>query len=317
MKSKWAVPFALILVTLYVGSQVSPNFLDAMYLMESATLFAEIGLIAIAMNFVITAGHIDLSVGSMTVLSACLTAKLLESGAPFAAGLAAGILIGCALGAINAALVHVLNASSFLVTVGTMALYRGLAEGIMGPNSASVPKSMVGIDTITFASLTVPLWILILATVAGIIVVQKTVYGRHLISQGSNPQAAVHVGIPTAKLTTSVFVLSGLVCGIASLLMTSRYGLARDDFAQGLELDAITMVVVGGTSIRGGDANIFGTLLAFLLIAMLRTVMGIANISAEYQLTAIGLLLVFAVIFNRVSHPIPWLPKFGRQVKTL
>lgn len=305
MNSRWLVPFVLILVTLFVGWRISPNFLDGMYLMESATLFAEIGLIAIAMNYVITSGHIDLSVGSMTVLSACLTAKLLSSGVPIPVGIGAGILIGGALGALNAALIHGLKASSFLVTVGTMALYRGLAEGIMGANSEPIPKSMVGIHTVTFAGLTVPLWILILVTVVGIVVMGRTIYGRHIISMGSNPKAAEYVGIPTAKLTTSVFILSGLACGIASLLMVSRYGLARHDYAQGLELDAITMVVVGGTSIRGGESDVLGTLLAFILIAMLRTVMGIANISAEYQLTAIGLLLVFAVIFNRFSFQLP------------
>jgi rhamnose transport system permease protein len=303
VKSRWIVPLVLIFITLFVGWRTSPNFLDAQYLMEAATLFAEIGLIAIAMNFVITSGHIDLSVGSMTVLSACLTAKLLSSGVPMAVGIGAGILIGGTLGAANAALIHYLKASSFLVTVGTMALYRGIAQGIMGAKSEALPPGMKGIDTITFAGITVPLWILVLATVIGIIVMNRTVFGRYVISQGSNPKAAKYVGIPVAKMTTIVFVLSGLTCGAASLLMNSRYGLARHDFALGLELDAITMVVVGGTSIRGGQSDVLGTLMAFLLIAMLRTVMGIANISAEYQLAAIGLLLIFAVIFNRITIP--------------
>ena len=315
MKQRWAVPLVLVIITLFVGWRISPNFLDAKYLMESATLFAEVGLIAIAMNYVITSGHIDLSVGSMTVLSACLTAKLLSMGYPLGVGVIAGVLIGGSLGAINAALIHWLKASSFLVTVGTMALYRGLAEGIMGANSEAVPKGMVGIDTVTFAGLTIPLWILIGGATVGIVVMGKSIYGRHIISMGSNAKAAEYVGIPVGKLTTSVFVLSGIVCGVASLLMNSRYGLARHDFAQGLELDAITMVVVGGTSIRGGESDVLGTLLAFLLIAMLRTVMGIANVSAEYQLTAIGLLLIFAVIFNRFSIPIPWINRSAQRTE--
>lgn len=305
MKNRWIVPLVLILVTLVVGWRISPRFLDATYLMESATLFAETGLVALAMTLVISTGHIDLSVGSMTVLSACLTAKLLNAGFPLAPGILAGVLIGGLLGALNAVLIHWLKASSFLVTVGTMALYRGLAQGIMGAHSETLPKAMVGIDTVTFAGLTVPLWIVALATIAGIVVMARTVYGRHLVFLGSNPKAAEYVGIPVAKVVTTVFVISGLTCGVASLLMNSRYGLARHDFAQGMELDAITMVVVGGTSILGGESNVLGTVLAFILIAMLRTVMGIANLPAEYQLTAIGLLLVFAVVFNRFQIRIP------------
>jgi rhamnose transport system permease protein len=315
MNAKWLVPVFLIVITLLVGWRISPNFLDAQYLMESATLFAETGLIALAMTFVITSGHIDLSVGSMTVLTACLTAKLLSSGAPIPVAIGAGIVIGGSLGALNAALIHWLKASSFLVTVGTMALYRGLAHGIMGANSEQIPESMVGIDTVTFAGLTVPLWIVIFTLIGGALIIGRTVYGRNITCFGSNPRAAEYAGLPIKKLTTSVFLMSGIVCGIASLLMVSRYGLARHDFAKGLELDAITMVVVGGTSIRGGEPNIFGAFLAFVLIAMLRTVMGIANVSSEFQLTAIGALLVFAVIFSNSSHTWSRIGAFTRTQK--
>lgn len=302
MKYKALMPVVLIVVTLIIGGRISSNFLDARYLMESGTLFAETGLIALAMTFVITSGHIDLSVGSMTVLSACLTAKLLAIGVPVPLGIVAGIAIGATLGALNAALISWLKASAFLVTVGTMALYRGLAQGIMGANSVPLPKSMVGIDTQTFAGLTVPLWILVLATVGGVLLIGRSVYGRHLVCMGSNVRAAEYVGIKIQRLTASVFVLSGLTCGVASWLMNSRYGLARHDFAKGIELEAITMVVVGGTSIQGGEPNVLGTILAFILIALLRTVMGIANVSSEFQLTAIGLLLILAVIVNNSSH---------------
>lgn len=302
MRIQWGLTVALIFVTLFLGSKSSPHFLDARFLMESATLFAEVGIIAIAMNFVITAGHIDLSVGSMTVLAACISAKLVQGGMNPFLGLFTGVMIGCALGGLNALILSFLRTSSFLVTVATMALYRGLAYGIMGADSAKLNKSAVGIDTSTFAGLTVPLWMLLAVAGIGIFVMNRTVYGRRICLLGANASAARYAGLNVSRLNASVFLLSGLACGVAAVLMNSRFGLARADFAKGIELDAITMVVVGGTSIKGGSPNLLGTVLAFALIVLMRTVIGMANLPAEIQYLAIGCLLVVAVIVNNLSH---------------
>ena len=296
-----ALPIALIILALFVGSKVSPNFLDSKFLMESLTLMAEVGIVAVAMNYVISTGNIDLSVGSNVVLTACLTAKLIQAGTPPALGIALGILIGTGLGVINGILITQTQVPSFLITVATMAVYRGIAQALMGSASASIPEAYVGIDTITFAGLTVPLLLLIVTALLSAFIFSRTIFGRWMLALGSNASAALYSGVPVKRVTFLVFAITGLASGIAAVLMDSRLGLARHDFAKGFELDAITMVVIGGTAIRGGDSNIIGTLLAFILIGLLRTTMGIANVTAEYQLTAVGILLIFAVLFNRIE----------------
>lgn len=296
-----ALPIALIILALFVGSKVSPNFLDSKFLMESLTLMAEVGIVAVAMNYVISTGNIDLSVGSNVVLTACLTAKLIQAGTPPALGIALGILIGTGLGVINGILITQTQVPSFLITVATMAVYRGIAQALMGSASASIPEAYVGIDTITFAGLTVPLLLLLSTALLSAFIFSRTIFGRWMLALGSNASAALYSGVPVKRVTFLVFSIAGLASGIAAVLMDSRLGLARHDFAKGFELDAITMVVIGGTAIRGGDSNIVGTLLAFILIGLLRTTMGIANVTAEYQLTAVGILLIFAVLFNRIE----------------
>ena len=295
------LPIALIILALLVGSKVSPNFLDSKFLMESLTLMAEVGIVAVAMNYVISTGNIDLSVGSNVVLTACLTAKLIQAGTPPALGIALGILIGTGLGVINGILITQTQVPSFLITVATMAVYRGIAQALMGSASASIPEAYVGIDTITFAGLTVPLLLLLATALLSAFIFSRTIFGRWMLALGSNASAALYSGVPVKRVTFLVFAIAGLASGIAAVLMDSRLGLARHDFAKGFELDAITMVVIGGTAIRGGDSNIVGTLLAFILIGLLRTTMGIANVTAEYQLTAVGILLIFAVLFNRIE----------------
>ena len=296
-----ALPIALIILALFVGSKVSPNFLESKFLMESLTLMAEVGIVAVAMNYVISTGNIDLSVGSNVVLTACLTAKLIQAGTPPALGIALGILIGTGLGVINGILITQTQVPSFLITVATMAVYRGIAQALMGSASASIPEAYVGIDTITFAGLTVPLLLLLATALLSAFIFSRTIFGRWMLALGSNASAALYSGVPVKRVTFLVFAITGLASGIAAVLMDSRLGLARHDFAKGFELDAITMVVIGGTAIRGGDSNIVGTLLAFILIGLLRTTMGIANVTAEYQLTAVGILLISAVLFNRIE----------------
>lgn len=286
----------LILLTLFTGSRVSDRFLDRIYLLESVTLFAEVGIVALVLNFVIAAGVIDLSVGSMTVLVACLYAKLASAGQPLAVCILAALGAGALLGWINVLLVKLLSAPAFLVTVATLALYRGVAQVIMGPQSVEVPKSWVGVDTQTFAGLTIPLWILIaLALLLGM-VFDRHIFGREILAIGSNETAARNAGVSVDRVRAIGFVLAGIASAVAGVLMVSRLGLARHEFSRGMELDAITMVVVGGTSIRGGKVDVLGTVLAFLLVSLVRTVMGIANLPAEYQFSFMGLLLIVAVV---------------------
>lgn len=284
-----------------------PGFLDFRYLLDTSTLHAEAGILALAMTFVIVSGNIDLSIASNMVLTAVFAGLIFKSGMNPIVVIVLASVIGTLLGAINGLLVVLFRLPSFLVTLATLAIYRGTAQALLGPKSVPIPKEMVGLDQSLIAGIPWPTAIFIgLAVMSGMLL-HRTVFGRWTFAVGTNEEAAVYAGLPVPRIKVWVFALAGLAAGICGLLIDSRLGVARHDLARGLELDVITIAVVGGCAIRGGKGSIPGTVLAMLLVMLIRTAMGVANVKAEYQLTAIGLLLVLAVGIGGLrfaqSHP--------------
>lgn len=307
--------FFFLVVVFVVSAQSSEYFLSLPYLLDRSTLYMEMGILALAMTFVIAAGHIDLSIASILALSACVTGYLYGvAGAPFWLAAAAAPLVGVGLGAVNGALTAYLGLPSLAVTLGSMALYRGMAQGILGDGSASMPGGFIGIDFATFLGLPVPLVIFIVLAVFAALALHQTTFGRQVLAIGVNAEAARLGGSPTRPITMSLFMLSGLAAGCASLMMNSRLGAARYDHALGMELDVITIVVLGGASIFGGRATIAGTVLALLLLSVLKTGMGIALVQEPKQLPVIGGLLVGAVL---TSNGARWLSaRLGAREQT-
>ena len=296
------VPAALAAAVFVHGSTTSRYFLDFRYLLDRSSLYVETGLLALAMTLVIVAGGIDLSVASTLALVACVAAKLLGTGmSPFLA-LPLALGLGVALGYVNGLLIARLKLPSFMVTLGTMAAYRGVAQVMVGAESAKVPPSLVGLDMVSVPGTPVPLPLVVFAVAALAVglLLHRTTYGRRLYAVGTNERAAFYSGLPTPRVTASVFAVAGGLAGLAGLVIASRLGVARYDHGVGLEVDAIAAVVLGGASIAGGGGTVLGTVLALLLVGLLRTDMGIANVTAEYQLAAIGTLLVLSVLFTNL-----------------
>ncbi len=295
------MPAVLAVAVFAHGATTSPHFLDLRYLLDSSTLYVETGLLALGMTLVIVAGAIDLSVAATLALVACVVTKLLNAGWPALAALPFGLGLGAALGAINGLLVARFRLPSFMVTFATMAAYRGLAQVLVGTQSARVPTPLTGLDLVAVPGTPIPapLAVFGVAALAVALVRHRTVFGRRLVALGTNERAAFYAGVPTAQTTVGVFALSGLLAGLAGLLIASRLGVARYDHGRGTEVDAIVAVVLGGASIAGGSGTVAGTLLALLLVGLLRTDMGLANVTAEYQLAAIGTLLIGAVLLGR------------------
>ncbi len=296
LRRREVVPAVLILVALIAGFIESPYFLNFPYLLDSSSLYVETGLLALGMTLVVITGAIDLSVASNMALVACITAKLLAGHwSPWVA-LPLALVLGTALGSLNGALIAYLRLPSFLVTLATLAAYRGAAQAMLGPNSVTLPPSLVGLNLVKVMGLPVPLiGLLVLAVLVGLLL-HRTVLGRWIYTLGTNEVAARYSGVPTERVRLFVFALSGFMAGLAALVINSRLGVARFDDAQGLELDVVTVVVLGGTSITGGVGSILGSILALILIGLIRTGMGLANVTAEYQLAAVGTLLVLAVV---------------------
>lgn len=296
MSRRDLIPGALAIVALLIFSRVSPYFLDVKYLLSTTSLYAEAGVLALGMTFILVSGNIDLSVGSNMVLTGCLAAKMLAAGLPIPVVIVLTCVLGALFGAVNGVLVAILKLPSFLVTLGTMATFRGLAQAMMGPSSLKLPPNFKGLDTITFISIPAPFLIFVFFAIVAGLVLHRTVFGRWVTAIGTNSDAAYYAGVPVARTQILVFAISGFMAGVGGLLLDSRLAIARHDLAKGIELEAITIAVVGGVSILGGRGSILGTGLALILIDILKTGMGVANIKAEFQLTLMGLLLIVAAL---------------------
>lgn len=291
---------ALFLMAVLVGPLLSPYFADARFLLESSTLYTELGLLALGLTLVIATGNIDLSPASNLALCGCICAKLCAAhwGAPAAA--IASMAVGGAMGFFNGALVAYARMPSVLVTLATLALYRGIAQALMGANSVAIPESLAGMDRIFLGKTAVPaeLMLFLLSALGLSVMLRKTVFGRRILAVGSNARASELSAVPVQHVTIGVFTFLGVLAGLGGVLIISRLGVARFDHARGLELGAITAVVLGGTSIAGGRGSVFGTVMSVFLMAAVQTGMGLANVKVEIQMMVIGFVLIAALTFS-------------------
>lgn len=298
-----AVALGLLVLAFVISALREPKFLDVAYLFDRSTLYTETALLAVVLTLVIVAGHIDLSCTAILALVGALVTTLHSKGLPFGLCAALAPVLGGLLGAINGYLVGKRRLPSLVVTLATMALFRGGAQILLGDHSLPVPESFqhfekLGIPRTYFGA---PLLLTLTFAVAAGLLLHKTVFGRSVNAIGTNVEAARYSGVAVPSVLMRLFVLSGAVAGIASLTLISRLGVARFDLAQGQELDAITAVVLGGTSIFGGRGTIFGSLAALLLIGVVQTGMGVAGVKSENQVTVIGVLLLVAVLLANLT----------------
>jgi rhamnose transport system permease protein len=297
------VAVGLLIIAFIVSAAREPRFLDVAYLFDRSTLYTETALLAIALTLVIVAGHIDLSCTAILALVGAIVTTLHSKGLPFLQCAALAPVLGGLLGAINGWLVAKRRLPSLVVTLGTMALFRGGAQILLGDHSLPVPEAFQHFEKLAIPRtyFHAPLFLTLGFAIAAGLLLHKAVFGRLVNAVGTNAEAARYSGVPVPGVLMKLFILSGAVAGIASLTLLSRLGVARFDHARGLELDAITAVVLGGTSIFGGRGTIFGSLAALMLIGVVQTGMGVAGVKAENQVTAIGILLLVAVLLANVT----------------
>ena len=301
MKRPEWIPAILTIFVVMLFAKMSTDFRDVRYLLGNTTIFAETGLLAIGMTLIIISGNIDLSVGSSLILTSCLVAKFTHPNTPVTVSILFAFVIGTLLGTINGLLVAFAKLPSFLVTLATMALYRGIAQAILGPTGADVAPAMKGLDRARLFGLPYPLIIFLVSALIVGLVLHRMILGRWLFGIGTNAEAAHYTGFPVQLATVSTFAISGFLIGIAALMLNSQLGVARYDMEPGIELKAITIVVAGGTAISGGKGSMLGTVLSWMLLYFVRTGMGVTNIKAEYQLTVIGLILILSVFAQQIA----------------
>ena len=301
-----------ILALLVVGTAIgfgtrTTGFADPLNLADRSRHWVETGLIAVPMTFIIASGGIDLSVGSLLALSSVTSGRLLEANWPLQVVIAGSILTGVAGGFFNALMMGLLKLPPLLVTLATLALFRGLAYGITGAQPISGwPENFTdwgGLGAWHLAGQWGAPWpflVLLGAVAMGTVVFHRHVLGRHACQIGENAVAARFAGVSSARTRWAIYGLSGLACGLAAVFWTARFATAHPGAAQGLELDVITVVVVGGTPITGGAGSVPGTFLGLLLLGLLRYGLDLNSVSQQDQTILIGVLLVTIAILNEV-----------------
>jgi rhamnose transport system permease protein len=312
---RWEVILVILLaLTIIVNTIASPYFLDVDNLADASFNFSEKAIIALAMALLILVREIDLSVAAIVALAATGIGFGAEAGyGPFAL-LAIALATGVACGVFNGVLVSYLNLPSIVVTIGTMSLFRGLTQVVLGDEAKTqFPPEFLSLGQDYFIKMQetgiywlfvppVPLSFLIFLVLAGLfgVVLHKTRIGRLLFATGSNPVAARFSGIPVPRLRFILFVVSGMLSGLAAWLLVARLGSVRSNIAVGWELDIVTMVILGGVSIAGGVGSILGVFLAVLVLGLLTFGMSLNNIPGQVVSVYIGALLIAVIAIPRI-----------------
>ncbi|TIQ35081.1 MAG: ABC transporter permease [Mesorhizobium sp.] len=300
----WEALLVVIAVLIFaINSFASPYFLDPWSLSDLTFNFTEKGLIALAMALLIISGEIDLSVAAIVALASTMMGMAVQAGAGTPVLVVIGVVVGLGCGSFNGLLVTRLGLPSIVVTIGTMSLFRGIAFIILGDQAyKGYPASFA------FFGQGYVWWVfsfeLVLFLVAALIywfVLHRTSFGRKVFAIGNNPVACQFSGVRVGRIKFILFCLTGLMSGIAAVLITSRLGSTRPSIAQGYELEAITMVVLGGVSILGGAGSILGVVLAAFIMGLVTFGLGLLNVPGIVMSIFIGLLLIIVI-----ALPIVW-----------
>ena len=303
------VLLGLLVLLLLVFGYTQPGFISPDALADSTFNFSEKGILALALALLIITGEIDLSIAAILALSSLAMGYAMKAGAgPLVMTLAAFATGGIA-GAVNGVLVTRYKLPSIVVTIGTLSLYRGLAMVALGDQAISgypevfstLGNSYLG-EVVGVRWLIIPIEfaILLVGAVLVGVVLHRTVLGRKLYAIGANPVAARFSGIEADRYRMALFVFAGLMAALAAIMLTGRIGSTRPNIAMGWELDAITMVILGGVAIQGGRGSIVGTMLAVLLLGLFTFAMGMANVTGIVMSMVIGALLIVSMVLPKL-----------------
>ena len=299
----WELLLTAIAVLIFIANtQASPYFLDPWNLSDATFNFTEKAMIAFAMALLIISGEIDLSVAGIIALASTAMGWALQFGVGTPGLVAIGLAVGLICGAFNGALVTRLGLPSIVVTIGTMSLFRGLSYVILGDQAFNGYPS-----DFAFFGRGYVFWVisfeltlfLVFALIYGV-VLHATNFGRQVYAIGNNPTAATFSGIRVQRVKMILFLLTGLMSGIAAICLTSRLGSTRPSIAFAWELEVVTMVVLGGVSILGGAGSILGVVIAALIMGMVTFGLGLLNVPGIVMSIVIGALLIGVIALPRL-----------------
>lgn len=282
---------------------LAPDFLSQRNLLNILQQSSINACLALGMTLVIISGGIDLSVGPTAAIAAVISATLLVAGVPIPLAILAGLGIGVVCGLVNGVLVAYVGLQPFIVTLGTLSTYRAIALIYTGGNPVlGVPQ---GFRALFNGSLSgIPNSVVMVAVVALLawVLLKKTPLGEYLLAVGGNEEAAYIAGVPIAVTKITAYVISGTLAALASMILIGRLGAAEPILGNLWELDAIAASAIGGASLMGGKGSVIGTILGAIILGSMRNGLTLMNVQAFYQLLATGLIILVAMMIDRVTR---------------
>lgn len=308
-RSQWLrheVVLALILIlSLLALATQTDRFLTTENLLNQGRLMAEVGLVALPMTFIIITGGIDLSVGSILGLTAIVLGVSWKNvGLPLEGAILVALAAGTLAGFVNGWFITRVKVPPLIMTLASLALYRGLAEGISQARSVrGYPDWFFQLGQGELFGVPTQLWILTMAIIVAWLLLAYTVFGRSLYAIGHNETGARFSGIPVDRYKVTIYTASGFMAALAGCVFVSRVSTTRSDMGTGLELDVIAAVVLGGTSIFGGIGTIAGTVLGFIMIQLLKNGLSLTGVKGDATIVVIGSVLILSILLtNFIQH---------------
>lgn len=297
MKYKTLFGFVVLCIIMAI---LSPRFLAVSNIRNVLTQVSVNAVIAVGMTFVILTGGIDLSVGSTLAISGAVAATLVKGDGNVFLAIIVAIAIGAVVGLINGMLVARGKIQAFIVTLATMTVFRGVTQVYTnGTPVSGLGRSFGVIGNKDILGIPFPVLITVVVFLAAFYVLSQTRYGRYVFALGGNEDSARLSGINTNKIKSLVYVISGITAAISGIIVTSRIGSASATAGAGYELDAIAAVVLGGTSLSGGEGSVAGTIIGALIIGVLNNGLNLLNVSPYYQAIVKGIVILLAVLIDK------------------
>lgn len=295
--------FIMILMALVIGA-IEPIFFSTNNLFNVLRQVCSSTILAMGFTFILGLGEIDLSVGAILGLNGVIMAKLMvEMNWPIATAILVAVVAGLVFGVVNATIISLLDIPPFIVTLATQSLFRGAVYIITGMVPiAGLPDSFINIGQGYVGRVPIPVVIMLVVIVISYILANYSTFGRHVIAMGGNADATRACGINTKRVQLGVYMLSGVCATISAVVTTARAASAQIAAGKDMEMDIIAAVVIGGTSMNGGNMNIIGTVFGCLIVGMITNGMNLMGINSNYQIVAKGALILLALVIDRISN---------------
>lgn len=293
----------VLLVLIAVSQALYPRFLDPQNIKNILSQNAPLGIVAVGMTLVMITRGFDLSVGASYAAGATVFASLAVDGWSLWLAAGATLAVGLAAGLINGTIITRINVNPFVATLGTTSVFSGLA--LLYSNSSPFVVSDKAFSVIgrgAFLGIPISIWILGAVFVVGEFVLRRTVYGRSLYAIGGNDEAARLAGLPTALMRTSTYVVCGVCATLGGMIIASRLSIGQADIGSSMALDSIAVVVIGGTSLMGGEGSVWRSAIGLLIVAVLTNLLDSLAVDSNYQLVIKGTIVIAAVALDAFAR---------------